>query len=194
MPRMPPIDRQTLKPEIAGFEIALLEVLKAARGIELAVARQMHLAIFAGDPAVAIHQDRRVVAVPVGRQLRIAERDADPVLRRALEQRPRRRVWHLALEPGIDLRLIGHVPARKERRERELGEHHEIAVLRLRLVEQIDHPPDHGLPAVRPLDRAALGRGDAQEPAHGRPVRFGISAQETWLLVLNLLFAPRDRC
>jgi hypothetical protein len=151
-------------------------MLEAALRIELAVPRQMHLAVFAGDPAAAVDQDRGVVAMAVRSEFSIAERDADLVKRCALEQRPGRGVRHLALEPGIHLGRIGHVPARKKRGQRQLGEHHEVAALRLRLIEQIDHPPDHRLAAVGPLDRAALGRGHPQHPAHRCPIRIGIAA------------------
>ena len=155
------------KAEIARLEIALLEMLERARRIVVGVAGQMHLAVLADDPAVAVGQDRGVEALAVRGELGIAERDGDLVFRRPFEQRPRRRVGHLALEPGIDLRLVGHVPAREERGERKLGVDDEVAVLRLGLVEQIDHPPDHGLPAVGLLDRAALGGRHAQDAAQG---------------------------
>ena len=84
----------------------------------------------------------------VGRQFGIAEIHRHPVLRRTLEQRPGRRVRHLALEPGVDLGLILHVPARKERRQRQLRIDDEVGAVRLGLVHQREHALDHGLPAV----------------------------------------------
>ena len=50
--------RHTGKAEIARLEVALLQMLKGALGIELGVAGQMHLAILADEFSVAIDQDR----------------------------------------------------------------------------------------------------------------------------------------
>ncbi len=102
----------------------------------------------------------------VRRELGIAERERDAVLGGFLEQRARGGVRHLALEPAVDFGWIGHVPARKERSERELGIDDEIAAFGLRLLDEIEHAPHHELSAVGLLDRAQLGAADAQYPSH----------------------------
>src|SRR5581483_10735307 len=43
--------------EVAGFEVALLQVLVAALPVELGMARQMHLAVLADDGAAAVDED-----------------------------------------------------------------------------------------------------------------------------------------
>src|SRR4029078_12967581 len=109
-----------LEAEIAGLEIALLQMLKGALGIVLGMAREMDLAVFPDNLAALVGQYAGVEMVSVGRQLGVAKVHRDPVLRGAIEQRARRRVWHFALEPGIDFRLVRHVPALKEPGERKL--------------------------------------------------------------------------
>ena len=101
--------------------------------------------------------------MPVRRQFGIAEVHRDLVLRGAFEQRLGRRVRHLALEPGVDLGLILHVPARKERGERELGIDDQVGALRLGLIHQRDHALDDGLAAFGFLDRPQLGGGNIDD-------------------------------
>ena len=102
----------------------------------------------------------------VGGQLRVTEIEADPVGGGLLEQRARRGIRHLALEPRIHLGLVGHVPAREEGRERKLGEHDEVHALRVRLIEQVAQPLHHGLARLGFLDRTRLGGGDAEGAGH----------------------------
>ena len=105
---------------------------------------------------------------PLGRQLGIAEADRDAVLARAVEQRLGCRVRHLALEPAVHLGLVLHVPARKEGGERKLGIDDQGAALRLRRIQQGEHPLHHLLPGVGLLDRAHLG-GTQDDFAHRVP-------------------------
>src|SRR5690606_9962829 len=105
--------------QVARLEIALLQVLESPPWLVLMVSRQMNLAVLADDLARLIDDDRGVEparALAVLDQLRVAEVEADAELDGSLEQRSRLRSRHLALEVGIDLRLIAHVPAREERR------------------------------------------------------------------------------
>ena len=60
--------------EIAGQEIALFEMLMGPLGVELAVPRQMNLAILADNVARSIDQDRGVVVFTVRCQFGIAQR------------------------------------------------------------------------------------------------------------------------
>ena len=98
-------------------------------------------------------------------QLGIAEIEADAELRRGVEERPRRLVRHLALEERVDLRLIVHPPAGKERRQRELGEHDEIAAARAGLVQVAHEALDDVAPRLIPGDRPELRRAD-RDDAH----------------------------
>ena len=83
-----------------------------------------------------------------------------PYSRARVEQRLRRRVGHLALEPGVDLVLVLHAPAREEGRQRELGIDDEGAAGLPRLLEQREHPRHELLPRVGFLVGAHLGGAD----------------------------------
>ena len=130
------------------------------------MAGQMHLAVLADNLAIAVDQDRGVVVVAVRGQLRVAQIEADIVLRGLVEQRARGGVRHLALEPRIDLSLIGHVPAREEGGERKFGEHHEVDALRVRLIEQVAQPLYDGLAGLGFLDGTGLGSSNADNAGH----------------------------
>jgi hypothetical protein len=98
--------------------------------------------------------------MPIRRQLGIAKIHRDLVVGGALKQRPGRGIRHLTLEPGIDLGLILHVPAREERGERELRIDDQIGAFRLRFIHQRDHALDDGFTAFGFLDRTQLGGGN----------------------------------
>jgi hypothetical protein len=100
--------------------------------------------------------------MPIRGELSIAECQADSVSGGPLEQRPGCGIWHLALEPAVDVHLVRHVPAGKKRGERQLRIDHEIAILCLRPIEQVEHAAGDHLPAVGLLYRAHLGAADAQ--------------------------------
>ena len=158
--------RQTGKPEIARLEVTLFQMLEGTLRIELGVARQMHLAILADDFCVPVDQDRRVEMMTISGELGVTERQSDAILGGLFEQRTRGGVRHLAFEPDIDFRLVGHVPAREKRRQRKLRIDDEVAPFSLGLLEEIEHPPHNHLPAIRLLARAHLGAADAQHSAH----------------------------
>ena len=93
------------KAEIARLEIALLEMLKRIVRPVVGVAGQMHLAVFADDRGILVHQDRGVVAVGRAVLLRkfgVAEIEADAERLCGLEQRPRRRARHFAFEKAVE--------------------------------------------------------------------------------------------
>ncbi|HNQ14446.1 MAG TPA: hypothetical protein PKM58_02720 [Pyrinomonadaceae bacterium] len=81
---------------------------------------------------------------------------ADPELCRLLEQYLRLRARHFGLEKRIDLRLILHEPARKERRQSEFRIDDEIAAAALRLSHQ---------------NKQALDDLRAGVAVHGRPAQ-----------------------
>src|SRR3972149_5171777 len=119
----------------AGLEVAPFEVLEPSPGLVLLVSRKVDLAILPDDSAVALDEDLGVVVMSVRGELGVAKTKTHTELFRLVEERPRRRPRHLALEEGVDLTRVLHVPAGEERRERELGEHDEIRAPFLRATQ-----------------------------------------------------------
>jgi hypothetical protein len=152
-----------LEAEIARLEVAFLQVLEGALGIELRMARQMDLAVFPDDLGGFVGEDAGVEMMPVRRQFGISEAHRHLVPRGALEQRLRCRVRHLPLEPGIDLGLIQHVPARKECGEGQFRIDDQIGALGFGLIHQRDHALDDGFAAVGFLNRTHLGGGNIDD-------------------------------
>ena len=107
----------------------------------------------------------RIAAVLVG-ELGVAQAETHAEPLGLVEQRRRLVRRHLLLEEGIDLRLVGHPPARKERRERELGEHHQLAAHALGLAQMGDQPLDHIAARVAALDGTHLRGADGQKTRH----------------------------
>ena len=123
--------------QVADFEIALLEILERTPRLVLGVAGQVNLAVLAEDAAVLVDENRRVVAMRrsvFDRELRVAQVEADAELARAVEQRLRRRIGHLAFEVRVELILPVVVPVREEGGERAFRKHDEIAAVRRRLL------------------------------------------------------------
>src|SRR6185369_5794614 len=89
-------------------------------------------------------------------QLSIAETEPDTESPRLVEERARLRPRHLALEEGVDLALVFHPPAGKERGEGQLRKNHQIATVGLGSMQEIEQPLDHLRPRVGALDRAKL--------------------------------------
>ena len=154
--------------QVANLEVALLEVLEGAPRLVRGVTGHMDLSIRADETAGLIDEDRRVVSVRgaglVG-ELSVPEAEAKPQAPRLVEQRLRLRPRHLALEERVDLRLIVHPPAGKERRQRELGEHEEVAAARAGLVQVAHEALDDVAPRLVPGDRPELRRAD-RDDAH----------------------------
>ena len=156
-----------IEAEIAGLEVTLLQMLEGAFGIELRMTRQMNLAVLSDNLTGFIGEDAGVEMVPVRRQFGIAKVHGDLVVRGALKKRLGRHIWHLAFEPGIDLGLILHIPARKERGECEFRIDDQIGALRLGFIHQRYHALDDRFAAVGFLDRSQLG-GSNNDDAHGQ--------------------------
>src|SRR5262249_57048458 len=95
----------------------------------------------------------------------VPEAEAEPQAPRIVEQRLRLRARHLALEERVDLRLIVHPPAGKERRQRELGEHDEVATARAGLVQVAREALDDVAPPLAPCDPPEPRRAD-RDDAH----------------------------
>src|SRR5438477_1778756 len=159
-------DAEAFVPDI---EIALLQMLKWRLRQMLGMAGEMDLAVPADDAAIGINEDRRVVmprlALLLG-QLGIAEIKADAELLREIEQRPRLRARHIALEIAVDLGLVGHPIAREERRQCQLGKDDKLDAGAVCLAQQGAEPLDDGLAAVSEMDRTQLGDGGAKLAGH----------------------------
>jgi hypothetical protein len=132
------------------------------------VARQVHLAEAGDDAAVALDEDLRVVAMPhpagvrLG-QLGVPEREADAEPAGLVEQHLRLRPRHRRLVEVVELGDVLDEPPGEERRQRQFGEHDEVAPPLVSLLEQREQPLDDVLARVGPLDRAELGGADGDD-------------------------------
>ena len=163
--------------EIAGLEIALLQMLPGAAPVQFRMARQMDLAVFANDPA-PIHQNGGIVAVPIRREFAIAEIEGDIGLLRRLEQRAHRVVGHRTLEVPVHGGDVFLKVARKESGERHLGEHDQPATTGFRLAHEFTHAGNGTLAALARLDRPELRGTHSQQPAHDTPLIGSLNAQQ----------------
>jgi hypothetical protein len=130
---------------------------------------QVHLAIAPDDPPVTLDQDRGVVTprLPVFLgELGVAEVEADLEVARQLEQRLGVRARHLAFEELVDLGLVGHPPAREERRQGQLRKHDKLRPTGMRLAQQRHQPFHHRSAAVGEMNGAELGDGGAEFSGH----------------------------
>jgi hypothetical protein len=142
-------------------------MLESALGIEFGMARKMRLAILADDLGRLVGQDAGVEMTTVRRQFGIAEAHRHSIFGSAGKQRHRRRIRHLPLEPGIDLRLVLDVPAREKRRQRQFRIDDQISPARLGFVHERKHARNDGLTALGTLNGAHLSSGDIDD-THGR--------------------------
>ncbi len=122
-----PVDLEHAETKVADLEVVLLQVLGRRLPHRRGVTGQMDLAVLADDLPRAVHQDRGVVAVPVGRQLGVTKVETDPQRAGAVEQRLHRRVGHGALVEVVGRGDVRVPVAREERRQRQLGKHHEAS-------------------------------------------------------------------
>ena len=105
----------------------------------------------------------------VGRLLeqRVAEAEADLQLRASSNSGCVASFGIDAFVEVVDRGDVVDEPTGEERRECEFGEHHQIAPLARRLLEEHDHPLDDVGSGVGELDRAELGAGDGDDACHG---------------------------
>jgi hypothetical protein len=102
--------------------------------------------------------------------------EADLQLLRFREQRPRLGAGHLAFVEGIDLGLVGERPARKERRQGELGIDDQIAPHPVRLAHQLDQAAHDPGSVLMTGDRPELRTADRDETRH-LPLRTGLRSR-----------------
>ena len=125
------------------LEVAPLEVLERTPRLVVLVAGDVHLAVVGHDRPVALDEHVCVVAVTVGRQLGVAEAEPDTEPGRLVEQRLGVRPRHLGLVERVELlTIVVEIPAREERRERQLGVDDELAPRLGGPVEQHQQPLD----------------------------------------------------
>ena len=127
------------------------------------------LAVFADDPSGRVHQDGGVepsLAAAGVVQLAIPQVEADAEPGCFIEEGLGLRAGHLGFEEGVDLGIVGHVPAREEGGEGHLREGDYGTARRLRLAQQRDQPGhDHGAAFVAP-DWAKLRCAERQVMWH----------------------------
>ena len=159
------------------LEVALLEVLEGAPRLVLVVPGQVHLAVATDLVAVAADEDLGVVAVTVRRLLGEAEAEADAEASGFVEEGLGLDRRHLGLEPHVEVGVVLEVPAREERRERELGIDDELGSERVRVVQQGEQPVDDIGPGVVALHRSHLCSSDGDGSTHdGAPSARSASA------------------
>ena len=131
----------------------------------LLVPGQVDLAVGGDDRAVTFDEDLAVVAVADALGVRlgelgVAEAEADPESPGLVEQRSRRRARHRRFVVVVALGEVGDVPAREERRERQLREHDQLTASLGAVSQQGDQPLDHIGSAVLGLDGPELTATD----------------------------------
>src|SRR5512138_58246 len=132
----------------------------------LAVPRQMHLAILAGDRAIRVDQDGGVEVAPLRSQLSVSKAETDVELLCEIEKRLHRRIRHSVLEEPINRRLVVEVPAGKEGGERQLWKHHQLRALVPSLPQEARKARNRGLAWLVAGDRAELRGGDGEDARH----------------------------
>src|SRR5690606_37085556 len=147
------------KAQVAHLEVLLLQVLYGIAVLRLRIARNVDLAILADDGAVAVHQNAGVelaIAIEFG----VAQVEPDTQRARQVEQRPGFLARHLGFEEPAYLLRIVHLPARKKRGQRQLGESHPPGAAAGGVLEQVAQARNRLRARVRALDGAHLGHGD----------------------------------
>ncbi len=76
-PRLASHELEDSEPEISNLEISLLQVLRRFIRLVVGVTGQMNLPILADNASTRIHEDRRVEAAMIGRQLGVPQIEAD---------------------------------------------------------------------------------------------------------------------
>jgi len=124
------------------------------------------LRVLADNSTVGPDQDGGIEAARATfflNQLRIPEIKTDAEFLRFVEERlrfgGRNREF---VELAVDFGLVFVPIARKKRRERELGKHHELRSHAVRVAQQFDQPLRGGSARVGKVQRAELGRGNSQ--------------------------------
>jgi hypothetical protein len=156
------------------LEEVALGVLERAVRLVILVARQVHLAVPGDDGTVALDEDLRVVPVaPAVDRVRLgqlgvpqAEADAEPP--GIVEQRLRLRPRHRPLVVVVELGDVVDEPAGEERRQRQLGEHDELAATLVAGAQKHPQPFHYIAARMITLDRPELGTTDRQHAGHQR--------------------------
>src|SRR5882672_8123776 len=179
--------------EIADLEISFLQVLEAPPWFVLDVAGQVNLAVLRDDGAALIDQDRGVEAARAAallQQFRITEIKSDADRAGDIEQALRLRSGQRALKKYVDVILVFEVPAREERRQRELREHDQIATMSCCLVQQRDQAIDDLRSRIGAGDRSELRRADRDDPTHSSSGHQAVNSSS----VCSNTSAPAARC
>src|SRR6185436_18233927 len=156
------------KAEIPDLEVFLLQVLERGLGLMVRMPRQVHLAVLADEAAVGTDEDRAVEPPLLGRELRVADVEADAELLRLIEKRRRLLRWNLLFKEFFgDLLLILDPPAWKEGGEGELWEDDELRAHAVGFPQQVRQSPDGDGSGILAVQRPELGRGDLEVSSHG---------------------------
>ena len=149
------------KSQVSHRKVLLFQMLQRRAVDGLRIARDMNLAVFADDVAIAADQDARVVLHAL-RKFGIAQIEADPLIARRIEERTSQGARHFGFEECLHLRRIVDGPAREERGQRQFRKRHPGRAPAVGVLQQIDQPA-HDLDAcVAALDGAELRDGKVQ--------------------------------
>ena len=112
---------------VSGLEVVALQMLEGPPRLVVLVAGQVDLAISADHRAVALHEDRRVVAMPVGGQFGIPEVEAHAQSSSLVEQGLSFGPGHLRLIEPVGLGQVFDPPPREEGCQGKFGEDDQVA-------------------------------------------------------------------
>ena len=151
---------------IAGFEVVALQMLEGPPRLMVLMAGEVNLAVATHDGAVSFHENRRVVAVSVGREFGIPQVETHIEATGLVKQGLRLGAGHLGLVEPVGLSQVVDPPPRKEGCQGEFREHHQFAPGLGSLAEQGDEPLDDHRSGVSQLDGADLGRPYGEGARH----------------------------
>ena len=152
--------------KITILEIALFQLLEAITHTRFHRAGQVNLAILAEHAAIRPNRDRRIVALAMRREFRIAKIEPNAQRARAIKQGLHARIGHLAFKIAVQFGLLGEQPAREKGGQWQFRKHHHLGAGGSGLLQQYDHARQNRLAAIGFLVGAHLGAGKAQYAGH----------------------------
>ena len=170
MPTRPSNASKTGNPRSPGSKYAFSRCWNGQSGSWFAWPGRWTLRYLPAMRPALVDQDRGVespLPVALADDFGVAEIEAHLQLPPELEQRCGRRVRHLLLVEGVELRLVLHPPAGEEGGQRKLGEHHEPGAPSVRFAHHLHHAGDGRGARLIACDRTHLGGCDASLSAHG---------------------------
>jgi hypothetical protein len=159
----------------------------------------VNLPVAAHDPAAAVDQYRRVEALARGRQFSETEVEADAVFAGLVEQWLGGGIGHRSFEIPVDLLLVPHPVAGKERGQGEFRKDDEGRAPGMRLSQQVEQARDRRFAGIGAMDRPELGNRHGKGSFHAGRIpcvgRWADRADEwtdAWTGSLEALWTGQD--